>query len=79
MEEDELNSHKCMLPLMRLLDHMEHNKVTPTLEGGAVEMPSWMVPLHRKMNDSKTCRNIRLFVTRLITNRPKVSEINVFS
>lgn len=29
IEQDELNLHKCMLPLMKLLDHMEHNKITP--------------------------------------------------
>ena len=29
IEQDELNQHECMLPLMRLLDHMEHNKINP--------------------------------------------------
>ena len=29
VEQDELNQHECMLPLMRLLDHMQHNCVTP--------------------------------------------------
>ena len=29
IEQDELNIHECMLPLMKLLDHMEHNKITP--------------------------------------------------
>ena len=29
IEQDELNMHECMLPLMRLIDHMQHNKITP--------------------------------------------------
>ena len=29
VEQDELNQHECMLPLMQLLDHMEHNKINP--------------------------------------------------
>ena len=29
IEQDELNMHECMLPLMKLIDHMEHNKITP--------------------------------------------------
>lgn len=29
IEQDELNQHECMLPLMKLLDHMEHNKINP--------------------------------------------------
>ena len=29
IEQDELNTHECMLPLMRLLDHMQHNKINP--------------------------------------------------
>ena len=29
LEMDELNQHECMLPLMKLLDHMEHNKINP--------------------------------------------------
>ena len=29
IEQDELNQHECMLPLMRLIDHLQHNKITP--------------------------------------------------
>ena len=29
IEQDELNQHECMLPLMRLIDHLHHNKITP--------------------------------------------------
>ena len=39
------------------------------------EMPSWMAALHRKLSDGSTERNVRLFVSRLITNRPKVNQL----
>lgn len=29
IEQDELNLHENMLPLMKLLDHMDHNKINP--------------------------------------------------
>ena len=29
IEQDELNGNECMLSLMKLLDHMEHNKINP--------------------------------------------------
>lgn len=37
IEQDELNTHECMVPLMKLLDHMEHNKINP--EVPKVAMP----------------------------------------
>ena len=38
------------------------------------EMPAWMSALHKKLTDGKTQNNIRLFITRLITNRPRVFQ-----
>eukprot|EP00731_Ephydatia_muelleri_P036866 Em0341g3a len=29
VEQDALNTHECMLTLMKLLDHLEHNKINP--------------------------------------------------
>ena len=64
-----------MTPLMKLLDHMSLNKITPPVpdDNTNPEMPSWMLPLHKKMTESRTGRNVKLFIVRLITNRPKVS------
>ena len=71
LEEDSLNLHECMVPLMKLLDHMQHNKIG--LEPDSDAMPSWMSALHKKMSSSMTENNVKLFIARLITNRPKVS------
>ena len=37
-------------------------------------MPQWMSALHCKLIDGKTHTNIRLFIARLITNRPRVFQ-----
>ncbi|XP_019852740.1 PREDICTED: DNA-dependent protein kinase catalytic subunit [Amphimedon queenslandica] len=74
LEEDDLNIHECMTPLMKLLDHMIINKITPAPSGDSPEMPPWMTPLHKRMTDSRTGRNIKLFIVRLITNRPKIFQ-----
>ena len=37
-------------------------------------MLPWMSALHKKLTDGKTHNNIRLFIARLITNRPRVFQ-----
>ena len=70
-----------MLPLMKLLDHMQHNKITPevTDDSPSSEMPTWMAAIYKKMKEGSTERNIRLFIAKLITNRPKVSPVTIIS
>lgn len=70
-----------MLPLMKLLDHMQHNKITPevTDDSPSSEMPPWMAAIYKKMKEGATERNIRLFIAKLITNRPKVSPVTIIS
>lgn len=100
IEQDELNMHACMLPLMKLIDHMEHNKITPEVAEVYIiqrspnwiwklcrcldkvrcciqgttpdELPSWMACIQKKLLDIRTQLNVQLFLTRLITHRPKV-------
>ena len=35
-------------------------------------MPAWMSSIHKKLGDAGTEKNVRLFIARLVTNRPKV-------
>ncbi|CAI8051260.1 DNA-dependent protein kinase catalytic subunit [Geodia barretti] len=74
IEQDELNQHECMLPLMRLIDHMQHNKITPEVPQGSVpdELPSWMACIQKKLLDTRADLNVQLFLARLITHRPKM-------
>jgi DNA-dependent protein kinase catalytic subunit len=76
IEQDELNMHECMLPLMRLIDHMQHNKITPEVAEGSTpeDMPSWMANIQKKLLDTRTQLNVQLLLTRLITHRPKVFQ-----
>jgi DNA-dependent protein kinase catalytic subunit len=76
IEQDELNLHHCMGTFMKILDHMEYNKITPQVPKGTQpsDMPQWMSSLHKKFTDGKTHTNVRLFLARLVTNRPRVFE-----
>ena len=40
IEQDELNQHECTLTLMKLLDHMELNKINPQVPKVTMQMPS---------------------------------------
>ncbi|EDV28309.1 uncharacterized protein TRIADDRAFT_20924, partial [Trichoplax adhaerens] len=74
LELDDLNKHECMEALLTLLDHMAVNKINPAIEKDTTpsEMPSWMVALRKKASDHTTNRNIKLFIAKLIINRPKI-------
>ena len=37
-------------------------------------MPQWMASMHKKFNSGRTHQNVRIFLARLITNRPKVFQ-----
>ena len=47
---------------------------SPCIMQGSIpsEMPSWMSCMQKKMLDTRTEYNVKLFLTRLITHRPKV-------
>ena len=66
---------------MKLLDHMQHNNITPVIEKGqrSSEMPPWMSLLNKKLTEATTERNVRLFIARLIVNRSKVHLLPLLS
>ncbi|XP_065898419.1 DNA-dependent protein kinase catalytic subunit-like isoform X2 [Dysidea avara] len=76
VEQDDLNTHEVMATLTQLLTHMEHNSITPAVDEGTkpTDMPSWMTCIHKTFTGSTTKKNVRLFIARLITNRPKVFQ-----
>lgn len=76
IELDDLNQHECMVMLLALMDHMKKNKiyVAPNENVEAKEMPSWMQFLHSKINGFDVEINIKLFIAKLIVNKPKVFE-----
>ncbi|CAH1795603.1 unnamed protein product [Owenia fusiformis] len=67
MEMDPLNQHECMAPLIGILRHMKLNNIY-TDSQPVTSMPSWMEALEKKMKDSTTHVNIKLFIAKLIIN-----------
>lgn len=59
-----------------------HSKITvsiPTctqfVQGSTPDdLPSWMACIQKKLLDNRTHLNVQLFLTRLITHRPKVCQ-----
>ncbi|XP_031440254.1 DNA-dependent protein kinase catalytic subunit [Clupea harengus] len=74
LEMDELNQHECMATMTALLNHMQRNKITPTVEEGTTpsDLTPWMKFLHGKLGNPSTALNIRLFIAKLIINTEEV-------
>ena len=73
LELDSLNRNPCMHSILQVLDFMEHNKINPDPPpnpSSPSDLPQWMAYLHSKLTDSKTHLNIRLFIARVVVNRP---------
>jgi DNA-dependent protein kinase catalytic subunit len=71
LEMDALNQNPAMPVFLKLLMHL-HTTVSPPKAGD--KMPSWMQELYDKMSSPDTHINIRLFIAKLIINRPQVFE-----
>ncbi|XP_041669965.1 DNA-dependent protein kinase catalytic subunit [Cheilinus undulatus] len=74
LEMDELNQHECMAAMTALIGHMQRNSITPKVEQGSSpsDLPPWMKFLHTKLSNPATPLNIRLFISKLITNTEEV-------
>ena len=72
---DDLNQHESMLAFIELIESLIKNKLTPLYENSQLptEMPLWMQFLNRKLSDSETHENVKLFLVRGIINTQNVS------
>ena len=73
LELDDINRNPCMSAILRVLDHMEHNKINPDPPSNPCspsDLPQWMAQLHNKMTEAATHINIRLFIAKIVINRP---------
>ena len=68
LEPDDLNSVLIMRPLLEVIEKMD------CLFNDYVEMPQWMQCLHSALMDTNYCLAIKLFVIKVIINRPKSFE-----
>ncbi|XP_064600499.1 DNA-dependent protein kinase catalytic subunit-like [Liolophura sinensis] len=76
LEQDELNQHDCMAPLIAVLKHMQRNSITPAVKQDEVpnSMPTWMNNLYQKLCDPTSHLNVKLFITKLIINTAEVFQ-----
>ena len=73
LELDDINRNPCMYAILRVLDHMEHNKINPdppSNPSSPADLPQWMAQLHAKMTEANTHVNVRLFIAKIVVNRP---------
>jgi DNA-dependent protein kinase catalytic subunit len=70
LEMDIINLHVCMPTFIKIIDHLT---LTFPKENDN-KMPEWMKELHNKANNDETHVNIKLFIIKIILNRPKIFE-----
>lgn len=68
LEPDDLNSIIIMKPLLEVIEKMESLFMNPT------EMPQWMQCLHTVLSDPFSYTSVKLFIIKIILNRPKSFE-----
>jgi len=71
LEMDALNQNPAIPAVLKVLQHL-HTNVSPPKAGE--KMPSWMQELFDKISARETHINVRLFIAKLIINRPHVFE-----
>ncbi|KAF9360313.1 hypothetical protein BGX34_007846, partial [Mortierella sp. NVP85] len=77
LELDAINSNPCMKMILLIIKEL-HTSITPPPKEMAREensMPSWMKDMHRKMANSSTPLNIRLFLAKIVINIPEAFEM----
>ncbi len=72
LDAEDLNGHECMGTLLALIDHMRESDIykIPSAGISPESLPAWMESLVGKLNDDSSGRNVRLFILKIIANRP---------
>jgi DNA-dependent protein kinase catalytic subunit len=77
IELDSINSNPCMMAILSLIDDMV-KKFGPANAQVAIasraEMPGWMKEMHKKFTSASTHMNIKLFMVKVIANKPEAFE-----
>ncbi len=71
LENESLNNHECMGPLLALIDYMTDTKIYQVPEEGKAPgaLPSWISCLTKKMEDDSVPKNVKLFLLKVMCNR----------
>ena len=72
LEIDAINANPIMAMMLLVLDKVTSGMMEPMPADGGNGMPPWMNTLHKILSDDENHINIRLFVLRLILNRPEL-------
>ncbi|KAL9649605.1 hypothetical protein ABK040_003282 [Willaertia magna] len=70
LEMDELNQSPCMPAILRTIDHIHSTFVYSNKQ----VLPTWMTEIQKKLDDDSAHRNIKLFLAKVIVNRPAIFE-----
>ncbi|KAF9965129.1 hypothetical protein BGZ70_005357 [Mortierella alpina] len=81
LELDSINSNPCMKMILLIIKELHSSITRPPKEMAKEEstMPSWMKDIHRKLTNSNTAINIRLFLAKMILNMPEAFEMYAHS
>jgi DNA-dependent protein kinase catalytic subunit len=70
LELDQVNSNQCMTTVLRTIEYLTSTFKAPDQN----VMPSWMQEIHKKLDDDDTHPNARIFLAKIIVNRPSIFE-----
>ena len=65
VEDDELDRHDCMLPLVHLVEKAAA-LFQASHSSSAVQMPEWMKRMHTAVESSQAARVVRLFLVKVV-------------
>lgn len=72
IEEDIINTHLCMVNLLRVVDFLTNTFPEPT--------PSWMAPIDKRLDSTNPSLAERILLIKLLLNRPNVfNQANVWA
>jgi DNA-dependent protein kinase catalytic subunit len=67
-ELDAINSNPCMSSILNIIDYLSKSFKTDK------DMPSWMIEIHNKFANDETHLNVKIFLAKIIINRPSIFE-----
>ena len=69
LELDVFNRNSCMVTVLRVIDYMTVKFIHPS---SSSPMPGWMAQIHDSLNNVHSAITGRLFLVKLLMNRPAV-------
>ena len=74
LELDVINNNPCMQSILKLIDSIMKTFGSSYQSLPANQMPGWMKEIHTTLTDPLTAFNVKLFLVKIIINRPTLFE-----